>query len=206
MSAFVAAAFIVAVYFRYGLISSRQLGMLFALVLLGAILVVLIYPNVLLRLTAPDDRSLESRVLLADMAVVMIKDNPWFGVGFGDYNRAAFGYAPPLFATVSADYQLLLHQLVVHNHYLLLAAELGIPATLFFLYLMWRFVRLAWPLERWRDPGVFALVVGLCAAVVGQALFFNSDNYYADTRVFMFWLYAGLLQALSLNAKQERVT
>lgn len=205
-SAALASSVIVAIYYRQGLITPRQLGLLLGAVALGVAAVVVAYPSILLRLTAPDGRSLESRVLLVDMAWAIIKDNPWIGVGFGDYNRAAYGYSPPMFATVSADYRLSLHQLVVHNHYMLLAAELGIPATLFFVYLLWRFVRLAWPLERWRESSMFALGVGLCAAIVGQGLFFNSDNYYADTRVFLFWLYAGVLQALTLRAPAERRT
>ena len=204
LSGGLAVAVIVAVYYRRGLISSRQLRWLLAAVVVGAIAVLIAYPSILLRLTAPDGRSLESRVLLADMATTMIQHNPWIGVGFGDYQRAAYAYVPPLFATVSPDYHFSLHQLVVHNHYLLLAAELGVPAVLFFVYLLWRFARLAWPLERWRDPQTFALAVGLGAAVVGQGVFFNSDNYYADTRVFIFWLSAGLLQALTLHAERER--
>lgn len=202
-SAALATSFIVAVCYRRGLITSRQLGLILCTIALGAFAAVIVYPNILLRLTAPDGRSLESRVLLADMAWTIIKANPWIGVGFGEYNRAAYAYVPPLFATVSPDYQLALHQLVVHNHYMLLAAELGIPVALFFCYLLWRFARLPWPLERWRDPLSFALAIGLSAAVVGQAFFFNSDNYYVDTRVFLFWVSAGVLQALSLQAGRE---
>lgn len=204
VSAAVAAAFIVAVYFRAGLISSRQMAWGFGVLVLCGMAAVVVYPNILLRLTEPDGRSVQSRVLLADMANEMIKQHPWIGVGFGDYHAAAYGYHPASFAFVSADYQLSLQQLVVHNHYLLLAAELGIPATLFFVYLLWRFARLAWPLERWRSAPMFALAVGLCAAIVGQGVFFNSDNYYADTRVFLFWLCAGILQALSLQRDRGR--
>jgi hypothetical protein len=189
---------------RKGLITRSRLGLILMAVIVGALVLVTVYPAILLRLTAPDNRALESRVLLADMALTIIRANPFAGVGFGDYNRAAFEYAAPLFATVTADYQIALHQLVVHNHFLLLAAELGIPAMLLFVYLLWRFVRLPWPLSRWQDHGSFAIAIGLSAAVVGEALFFNSDNYYADIRVYLFWLAAGVLQALTLLADRER--
>jgi len=194
---------VVVVYVYRGLVTRRQLGLAAIAVVLGSIALVIVYPDILLRLTAPDNRSLESRVLLADMAFTIIEANPFAGVGFGDYNRAAFAYSAPLFATVSADYQLALHQLVVHNHFLLIAAELGIPAMLLFVYLLWRFARLPYPLKRWRDPAAFAMAVGLSASVVGEALFLNSDNYYADIRVFLFWLAAGVLQALTLQADKK---
>lgn len=199
-SAALSLAFVGAVYLRQGLLSRRRAMLALLALALGAAIVVAIYPKLLLRLTAPDNRALESRVLLADMAFTIIKAHPLAGVGFGDYNRAAFAFSAPLFATVSEDYQLALHQLVVHNHFLLVAAELGIPAMLLFVWILWRFLRLPWPMARWRDPGAFALAVGLAGAVLGETLFFNSDNYYADIRVFLFWLSAGLLQALVLQA------
>ncbi|WP_213954188.1 O-antigen ligase family protein [Variovorax sp. dw_954] len=205
-SAALATFVIVAVYVRKGLVSRPQLALMFMALIACALVVVALYPAILLRLTAPDNRSLESRVLLADMAFTIIQANPFAGVGFGDYNRAAFEYATPLFANVTEAYQQALHQLVVHNHFLLVAAELGIPAMLLFVYLLWRFVRLPWPLSRWQDHGTFAIAIGLSAAVVGEALFFNSDNYYVDIRVYLFWLAAGVLQALTLQADRERTT
>lgn len=198
------AAVVVAVYTYCGLINRRQLGFAAVAVVIGTIILLVIYPNILLRLTAPDNRSLESRVLLADMAFTIIEANPFTGIGFGGYNRAAYEYSAPLFATVTSDYQLALHQLVVHNHFLLIGAELGVPAMLLFIYLLWRFIKLPLPFNRWRDPGAFALAIGLSAAVVGETLFLNSDNYYADIRVFLFWLAGGVLQALVLNSDRER--
>jgi O-antigen ligase len=199
-SALVAALVVTAVFAHRGLVTRRQLGFAMLAGAAGLCLLVVVYPNLLLRLTAPDGRSLESRVLLADMAFTIIQSHPFLGVGFGGYNRAGFEHVAPLFANVSYDYQLSLRQLVVHNHFLLLAAELGVPAMLFFVYLLWRLARQVLPLARWRDPGSFALATGLGASVVGQALFFNSDNYYADIRINMFWLGAGLLQALAIQS------
>ncbi|NBD21685.1 hypothetical protein GTZ97_13530 [Aquabacterium fontiphilum] len=187
---------IAALYWRLRVIGPTHLvaGALAGVALLGAILVA--YPQVLWRLTQPDDRSTESRLVLNDQALTIIRAQPLTGVGFGQYSRAAHEHIPPSFATISEDYQKQLLELVVHNHYLLLAAELGVPAMLFWVYLMWRWVRQAWPLSRWRDPGTQALAVGLVGALVSQMLFLASDNYYADVRVFMLWLTAGLLQAL----------
>jgi len=202
-SAIVGCGAVIFFYVRGGLISYRKLIFLIALAAIGTVILLIIYPNIILRLTAPDNRSLESRVLLTDMALTIIRDNPLFGVGFGGFNRAGFEYTAPLYANVSPEYQLGVRQLVVHNHFLLIAAELGVPAMLFFIYILWRLIKQIFPLSQWQDPAVFAIAIGLTAAIVAEVLFFNSDNYYVDIRIFMFWLAAGFLQALRLHAHRS---
>jgi hypothetical protein len=129
-SAVLAFSLVTAVYLRRGPVTRQQLGFAALALALGAIALVTLSPTVLPRLTASDNCSLESRVLLADMAFTIIKANPLAGIGFGGFNRAAYEYCAPLYAMVSPDHQLALHQLVVQNHFLLVAAELGTPAML----------------------------------------------------------------------------
>jgi len=201
-ASFVLGATLVGVVFlRRGLLTPRQMGAAAVALGVAAVAFVAAYPQVLLRLTAPDDRSTESRLLLADQALTIIRANPWFGVGFGGYNRAAYEFISPTFGTISEDYQQQLLMLVVHNHYLLLAAELGIPAMLFFAYLLWRWLRLPWTAPQWPDVASYALAIGLAGSMLSQMLFLNSDNYYADIRVFLLWLTAGVLQAVVLQAR-----
>lgn len=194
------ALLVVVVFAARGVLKRRQIaGFVLAAATALAVLVAA-YPQAVLRLTTSDGRSVEARVLLTDQAVTMIRANPLTGVGYGAYNRAAYAYVGPRFATVSADFQEQVRKLVVHNGYLLLAAELGLPAMLLFIGLMIGFVRLPWTLPgglgAWRDPGAWALAVGLSGSMIGQMLYWSSDNYYADARVFMMWLSAGLLRAL----------
>lgn len=190
---------LVVVYARRHILSLRQLGTAALGAALALAATVAAYPSIVLRLTRPDDRSTESRILLTDQALHILAQHPWLGVGFGDYNRAAYQYISPSWGGISADYQKMLLQLVVHNHYLLLAVELGLPAVLFFTWMLWRWVRLPWPLRQWSEPATFALAVGLGSAMLAQMLFLSSDNYYADIRVFLIWLTAGVLQALTLH-------
>lgn len=190
------ALLVVVLFTRRGLLSHRHLMLGAAGSVLALMMAVAVNPSIALRLVAPDDRSTESRVLLTDQALTIIGEYPLMGVGFGDYNRAAHQHVSPSFGGISEDYQEQLLTLVVHNHYLLLAAELGIPAMLLFVVLLWRWVRLPWPLEQHQDPGRWALAVGLAGAMLSQVLFLSSDNYYADIRIFMIWLTAGLLQAV----------
>lgn len=160
----------------------------------------LVFPQIIERLTGPDSRSTESRIILSEQALTIIEAHPLIGVGFGNYNRAAFEYIPAAFANIAEDYRKELLMLVVHDHYLLLAAEMGIPTMLFWLFLMVRFVRQAWPLSRWHDPGMFALGVGLAGSLAGQILYLSADNYYADIRIYLLWVCAGLLQSLTLRS------
>jgi O-antigen ligase len=194
------------VFLRKRIIGAGHVLAFAGIVFTGLIAVVAIFPQVVLRLTEPDARSTESRIVLSDQALTIIKAHPLIGVGYGNYNRAALENTPPSFALISEDYQKQLLKLVVHNHYLLLASELGLPAMCYWIYLMVRFVRQAWPLARWQDPGMFALAVGLAAALVSQMLFLASDNYYADIRIYLLWLTAGILQALKLQTPLRHET
>ena len=200
-----AAITISVIFLRHRLIGSTHLLAAGLALVLGLGVMVTAYPQVLWRLTKPDDRSTESRVVLSDQAWTLIKREPLTGVGFGNYNRAAHEVRPPSFANISIEYQEQILKLVVHNHYLLVAAQMGLPALLFWIYLLWSMVRQAWPLHRWRDPGSWALGVGLAGALASQMLFLASDNYDADIRVFMLWLTAGLLQAMTRLSSEPPV-
>lgn len=192
---------VVAVFWRRRLLSHRQIAAGAAGLVLALAAVVAAYPSLLLRLTAPDDRATESRLILNNQAIAIIETAPLLGVGFGGYNRAAYETIAPAFALISPEYQQSLLRLVVHNHYLLLAAELGIPAALFFLVLLLAFVRLPWSVRRWQDPALYALAIGLAGSVLCQVVFLNSDNYYADIRVFLMWLTLGLLHGVCRRAR-----
>jgi O-antigen ligase len=119
------------------------------------------------------------------------------GVGLGGYNRAAHQYTPVSFSYINEYYQQELLKGIVHNEYLLLAAETGLIGVLFFVYVAWRFFRLAYPLGRWRDPVFLALAIGLSASIVAQAVFFLFDPFYADVRHYMLFVFFGLSHALT---------
>ena len=75
--------------------------------------------------------SLPDRVVLNQKALLTIQQSPVFGVGLGNFIPSSSSIQ------LSTSSFLLLTQ-PVHNIYLLLASELGIPATLTILYLILR--------------------------------------------------------------------
>ncbi len=192
------------VYARQGLLTRRHAVVAGGLIVLGLLAVALVYPQVFLRLTEPDARSLESRALLNDQAFAIIRDFPLFGTGLGGYNWMAPSHIPSSWADVSPDYHKMLLQLVVHNSYLLTAAELGIPGAIAWFLLLVLMARQAWPVRQWGSPAYMALGMGLGAAIVAHILYLASDNYYIDIRIAQLWLACGTLQALTLQARAAR--
>ncbi|TDM04859.1 MAG: hypothetical protein C4K60_20655 [Ideonella sp. MAG2] len=203
LSAGVAGVVLFIVMTRLGAVSGRRLAGAVLLSIGALMLLVAIFPQTILRLTESDDRSLEGRLVLNDQAMAIIEGNPWAGVGLGAYNRSTYAHTGPLYATVSEDFQKQLRSVVVHNGYLLMTAELGLPALGLFLVILAKFLLTPWPLKRFRDPVLLTLAMGLFASLLGQAIYFSSDNYYVDQRVAMLWMTAGLLRAVTRLASQS---
>lgn len=201
VSTFVGLTLVVVVYWRRGLLSTGRVFAGAGAVVVAVGIGIAAYPAVLDRITGPDDRATESRLILNNQAIAIIRTAPLTGVGFGGYNRAAYETIAPAFALISPEYQQSLLQVVVHNHYLLLAAELGIPAAVYFLVLLAAFARLPWSVRQWDDPALHALAIGLSGSVLAQMVFLNSDNYYADIRIFLLWLILGSLRAVCRLAR-----
>lgn len=202
LSAGIAGVVLFGVMTRLGAISGRRLAGAVLMSIAALMLLVAIFPQTILRLTESDDRSLEGRLVLNDQAMAIIEGNPLKGVGLGAYNRSTYAYNGPLYATVSEDFQKQLRSVVVHNGYLLMAAELGIPALLLFLVILVKFLRTPWPLKRFKDPVLLTLAMGLLASLLGQAIYYSSDNYYVDQRVAMLWMTAALLRAVTRLASE----
>lgn len=102
------------------------------LILVGAavLIVMPILPRMIQRITGDDGGSAQSRVPLANMAKQMIADNPITGVGLGNYRTAVLEYGPNSWYFDEAGFPY-----AVHNMYLYIIAEIGIPAFGLFLFI-----------------------------------------------------------------------
>lgn len=199
-----AGCFFAVVGLRRGLVNRRHLMGLLTAGLIGMALIAAVYPAAYLRISQSDQRSGESRLLMIDQAVLIIRENPLLGVGFGGYNRAAQQYTPESFSYVSEYFQDEIRKGVVHNKYLLFTAENGLVGMGLFLFLLWHFFSLLFPLSRWSSALGFALALGLSASILGQVVFFVFDHFYADIRMAMLWVTFGIYHALARGFPEAR--
>jgi len=171
---------------RIGLQAAIRLAGATALVLFG---LSLFGPRIILsRLTSPDQGSAYVRITLAQTALAVIKDHPWVGVGLNNYSVVVPKYGAPLFG----------HSPLVHNAFLLIAAETGVVGLIPFLGFLavlliqtWRIIKSA------PNDTVWVAGVGLFSAFVALALHSMTDYALLGSLVFtQFWLLAGLSAAL----------
>lgn len=156
-------------------------------------------PDIILsRLTSANQASAHERIALAQTALAIIEDHPWVGVGLNNYNLVIHQYDTTAYAS----------QFVVHNAFLLIAAEtgpVGLTAYLGFLAILliqaWRII------SRAPDDMVWVAGVGIFSAFV--ALTLHSMTDYAllgSSQVFtQFWLLAGLTAALVQRIDYEKL-
>ena len=198
----VAAIFFVIVGVRRGLLKRRHVTGLILTAFMALALLSILYPAAYLRVTQSDQRSSESRWVMMDQALLIIRNHPWIGVGLGGYNGAAQNYTPESFSSVSVAFQDEIRKGVVHNKYLLVAAETGLIGLALFLNLLWRFFREIFPLSRWRSMPNFALALGLSSGILGQAVAYAFDHFYADVRIAVLYVSFGMYHAL-INLQRE---
>jgi O-antigen ligase len=146
------------------------------------------------RLFEEDYGAAQVRIPLAQVALNIIRHHPLLGVGLTNYVAAAPAYDQTKEA-VSFTFPR-----PVHNEFLLIAAETGLPALGLFGFI---FLSLAWGLIRTgkapEETPLTYLALGLVAALGAWGAFRLTDYHYvllADP----FWVLAGLAQAVSGSA------
>jgi putative inorganic carbon (HCO3(-)) transporter len=149
------------------------------------------------RLFLEDYGAARSRIPLTQVALNIIYHRPWLGVGLGNYTFAAPDYD---ISREGISYEF---PRPVHNEFLLIAAEQGLPAlALFLVILIYIFVQLL-RLSRSRDDPVLPyLAIGLVGTFFAWCVFRMTDYNYVllgDP----FWLLAGLSLALVQVNHQE---
>lgn len=142
-------------YFLFALMRTRLrflqagFGILWIAVLVGS--VALLTPGVLDRLTGDDRGSAESRTYMNQIATNMIEAKPWFGFGWDNYTLYFGQY----------DDTEILHSeafpFIVHNGYLYVAAEYGLPALLLMLWVWFLILKRT---LRWLPEGTSFVQMG----------------------------------------------
>jgi O-antigen ligase len=180
-------------------ISSKAAMMIAGITCLILIGLTFFGPDVILsRLTSDDQGSAYSRLPLAQTALAIIRDHQWVGVGLNNYTLVS----PQYDARAIADQS----PLVVHNAFLLIAAETGLVGLAPFLTFLAILLTQAWRIvDRAPDDTVWVAGVGILSAFVALALHSMADyDLLRSTQVFtQFWIIAGLSAALIQRIEYE---
>lgn len=133
------------------------------------------------------DTSGNGRAEIWEAGIRMIKDNLWWGVGFGNFNYEIGRYTPILdFSMASA-----------HNMYIQLLAETGIFITFFYLTLI---VNLFFDLKRIVQLAVraklkhFEILVKVIRIVI--LIYLVHGLFSNDLKLMLFFIYVGIIGAL----------
>lgn len=156
--------------------------------------------KIISRLIDDDRGAAEIRLPMIDVALAMIADNPVLGVGLSSYESVMRNYdETPELVTEHFDWP-------VHNVYLHIAAETGLPGLLLFLALVvmasWR----GWMVLRnsGADPMLRAMALGLMAGMAAYLITGLKEGSCFQTGLMRpFFLLCGLLLA---NERASRRT
>jgi O-antigen ligase len=178
------------------------------LIFIGLIATAVFAKPIVERLTGDDGGSAASRRVFEAMALNMIADQPLFGIGINNFELRMFEYLP-----VELLGELRQYIYVVHNHYLMVWAELGIPGLTAFL---WALLAAAGQGVRWltqRGSGArrFVFTASLLSALVGYALHMKTDVFASRMPVQLLWFVFALITAVgnlrhteaNTNSKRE---
>lgn len=163
-----------------------------AAVALSAVLICLPFAGTIyIRLTEDDRGSAYSRVPLTQVAQAMIADNLWLGVGLSNYEAEMRRYdTTSELISDGFDWP-------VHNIFLHMTAEAGVPATLSFLTLIVIALRRGWRALDSRDPFLRALAAGLIAGIIAYVITgLKEPGSFGSQKLRSCFLFCGLLLAL----------
>ena len=177
-------------------VARRSVVMLLAILLLGVIAATLVplmipeYSEGGLIATSRELHDPSSRLMIWKPAWEMLKTSPWFGIGLGTYYLAWPPYKDPSDTTAG---------IFVHNDYLQIWIETGLPGLLLLLLLMGSLV---WSVSRITnksniEPQTKIEIVGLfCGLLVVALHSFVDFNFYIPSILLVAGLILGRFQTL----------
>jgi O-antigen ligase len=140
------------------------------------------------------DRSAATRIEIWKGAAQMIKDNPWWGVGYG-----IFPYMIPMYTRGIGEMD-------AHNTYIIIAAEMGIFVLgIFLLIIFLLFKNTFWLFKRVKDEFIKAVALGMFGGIAGMVManMFGSRLESEEVSAY-FWILAGLIvRAVIMKKKGE---
>ncbi len=190
----IATAFFLFLLFRRGLLKPKFIGGFAALAVAVTLIAILNWDKILLRFETGSEA--KWRILMIEIAFPIIADYPVFGVGLNNYQWHSFD-----------DFRFW-HP--VHNEFLRMTAELGIPGGLFFIWMFGCVLRECYRNIRIKDATINAVAIGIYCGIIAFMVAINFGPEYQHYRIQMtFWALCGLafsfqqIRALELKAKNQ---
>lgn len=169
------------------LISAKQAVFFVILFILFLCVLTIFYHNIIfVRLFYSDYGAARSRIPLMQVALKMIEAHPFIGVGTNNYYQVMH-----LYGRSGIDN-------VVHNGYLLIAAQIGIPSLLILLYFIVLIYRRAMSLIHSKSRLYQCLSIGILSGLFSFLVQLTVENFSLTHQLFLiFWIMAGLIVAMS---------
>ncbi len=174
-------SFIVGIFFFFLLNIKKYKGM-WKLILISVIIIgltVLIFHNIIIERFSKGTETVYYRLHLIQSALEMVRKYPIFGIG------------PNIYALVMKDYVpffLTQERWIVHNHYLLVWAELGTIGLIAFLIVIFSVFRYLWPSTKNDDSFIRIFAWGIWTAMFIfflQMLFESLDGRISDSHLYL---------------------
>jgi hypothetical protein len=178
-----AGIFVVLIYAKTcKLISNKKLLTIVVICLIvGTALIPIFYQYMMTRPEAAF-----ARFHLMKVALSMIQEHPVMGVGLNNHLIVAPEFDPDTY----------LLAMPTHNHYLIVASEIGIPGLVFFLGFISITCMTILKSTRSNDLYIAALAVGILGAYAAISVHILVDWLASNTNQTFFWLYGGMAAAL----------
>jgi O-antigen ligase len=142
------------------------------------------------------DTSAQTRLILWDAALKITKRSPIFGYGFKTF---------PKFKAEFTEQEV--HESDNHNMYLYLSSQMGIPAVVLLLLIMWRMGSLGYQVYR-RTEDKFSRVVGMSATTLAATAFLVNmfGSRMVDICVSVnFWITLAIISRLWMDVEARRM-
>jgi len=149
------------------------------------------------RLFEEDYGAAKTRIPMAAVASNMIYQHPWLGVGFVNYTSVSSRYDR---TRESISY---VFPWPVHNEFLLIAAELGLPALGLFLFILIVVFRMLFRIGHSHgDPFISHTAIGLFGGLAAWCIHLQVEFAYVLITM-PIWAFIGVIQAMEQIANEN---
>lgn len=151
---------------------------------------VMFFPLLTTRATLSDNSSLE-RIEYSRAGLGMVKDNPIFGIGIGESVLHMEQYMHRALKPWEKQ--------PIHNYFILVAAELGLPGVLIILWLLWLHLEALLSRLKVQITNFYAAL--LVVSLIAVLLLMQFDHYFytLEQTQLLLWIILGVSASLTLH-------